>query len=601
MFDSNTIIANLPHLPGVYRMLNKKGEVLYVGKARDLKKRVASYFQKAQHGPRISIMLNQVADVETTVTRSEAEALLLENNLIKTLAPRYNILFRDDKSYPYIIVTGHAFPRIGFYRGALDKKQHQYFGPYPSAYAVRESIQLLQKMFRLRTCEDSIFQNRTRPCLLYQIKRCSGPCVKLIDTQTYRDDVDNAIFFLEGKYNQVVKSLEKKMKQAADQRDYESAAALRDQIQSLRRVHEKQYITSERDSLDADIIAGVVSSGMLCVNLVMVRGGRHLGDKSFFPANAENYSVEEALDAFITQHYLQRVIPPLIVVNKEFDTQALQQVFSEQAGYRVKIQSHPSGESKVWLEMAEKNAWMAIGQRLNQQTTQEGRLAALREVLDLPDTAKRIECFDVSHTFGEATVASCVVFDDGKMQNAQYRQYNIQDIKANDDYGAMRNVLNRRYSKLAAGEGLIPDLILIDGGKGQVNAAKEVLAELGLSDLFIVGVAKGEGRKPGLEKLVFADERQPLQLESNHPALHLIQQIRDEAHRFAITRHRAKRSKARNVSPLEQLANIGPKRRQKILTYFGGLKGVMNATAEELAQVDGISQKLAEEIYRALH
>ena len=599
MFDAKPFLASLPHLPGVYRMSNAAGEVIYVGKARDLKKRVSSYFQKTQLAPRTGLMVAQIAQIETTVTRTEAEALLLENNLIKALAPRYNVLFRDDKSYPYIMLSGHRYPRLGYFRGVPDKK-HQYFGPFPNAGAVRESMQLLQKVFRLRTCEDSVFSNRSRPCLLHQIKRCTAPCVELVDEAGYRHDVDEALAFLQGREQQVLEGLEAKMQAAAEAQRYEEAAVYRDQVMALRKVQEKQFVSSE-SGLDADVVACAVEGGVVCVNLVMIRGGRHLGDKSFFPRNAEECDAATALEAFLAQHYLGRTVPPLIIVSEKIDDAMLGELLSAQAKRKVQINANPIGERRVWLKMALENARIAITQRLSQQSTQEARLQALIQALDLPDGARRIECFDISHTMGEATVASCVVYDNFAMQKGEYRRYNITGITPGDDYAAMRDALTRRYRKIAAGEGKMPDLILIDGGKGQLGVAEDVLAEVGLNDVALIGVAKGEERKPGLEQLIFPGGEKALQLPHDHAGLHLIQQIRDEAHRFAITGHRARRGKARMHSSLEDIGGIGAKRRQKLLARFGGLKGVQAASVDELAEVDGISRALAEKIYQGLH
>jgi len=598
-FDAQALISSLPHLPGVYRMLNARSDVLYVGKARDLKKRVSSYFQKTAQSPRIELMLSQVAAVETTATRSEGEALILENNLIKSLAPRYNILFRDDKSYPYLMLSGHAYPRLGFHRGALDGK-HRYFGPFPHTSAVRESIQLLQKIFRLRTCEDSVFQNRSRPCLLHQIRRCSAPCVGLIDADSYGTDVKNAELFLHGREDDVLQALGQKMRQAADALRYEQASFYRDQIQALSTTQQKQYAESSTGG-DADVIACAEQNAAACVNLVMVRKGRHLGDKSFFPHNAEGGTAAEVLQAFLAQHYLNRQVPAVIVVGAEFEAQETENLLTEQAGHPVQLVTRAQGQRRAWLEMAQKNAQLALSQRLSHASNQEVRLAALRESLSLPETVQRIECFDISHTQGEATVASCVVYDHFDMRNSEYRRYNIAGVQAGDDYAAMRSVLQRRYEKISRGEGVVPDLILVDGGKGQVNVAREILTELGISDIFLFGVAKGEDRKPGLEQLICADARTSVRLARDNPGLHLIQAIRDEAHRFAITGHRARRGKARLTSSLEGIGGIGAKRRREILARFGGLKGVIGASIDDLAQVPGISRTLAERIYRELH
>ena len=599
-FDPAEIVANLPHLPGVYRMLNAAGDVLYVGKARDLRKRVASYFQKtAALAPRIQLMMGQVQGLETTVARSEAEALLLENNFIKSLSPRYNILYRDDKSYPYLVLTGARFPRLGFHRGSLDKANH-YFGPFSNAGAVRESIRLMQKIFRLRTCEDTVFSNRSRPCLLYQIRRCTGPCVGLIDESNYAEDVRSAELFLQGREDEAVSRLEERMHRAAGQQAYEQAAAYRDQIRSLSTVRETQFVSSSR-GVDADIVALASSGGLICVNLVVVRAGQHRGDKSFFPQNARDQDEQSALDAFLEQHYVGRDVPPAIILNRPVESAALEELLSQQAGIKVQFNSNPAGERKVWLRMAEKNAELAIAQRIATHATQEARLTALQQALNLGDNIQRIECFDISHTMGEATVASCVVYDHASMQPGEYRTYNIAGIEPGDDYAAMRQVLDRRYRKIVEGEGRLPDLILIDGGKGQVSAAVQVLGELGLSDLPMIGVAKGEERKAGLEQLIFPERPEPLRLPADNPGLHLIQQIRDEAHRFAISGHRNRRAKTRNRSTLEQIPGVGSKRRQRLLSRFGGLKGVASASVEELTQVEGISTELAEKIYQQLH
>jgi len=596
-FDAQALLAGLPGLPGVYRMIGREGEILYVGKAGDLKKRVSSYFQKTQHAPRIAMMLTQVAGVEITVTRSGAEALILENNLIKSLAPRYNILFRDDKSYPYLMVSGGEFPRLGFHRGAMDKAHH-YFGPFPHAGAVRESIQLLQRVFRLRTCEDSVFQNRSRPCLLYQIRRCTAPCVGHIGAAAYAEDIKSAQLYLEGRSDTALRRLEARMQQASNARRYEEAAIYRDQIESLAKVSQRQYADTGED-IDVDIVAVVLEQGLTCVNLMMVRGGRQLGDRSFFPQNAEERDPKDVLAAFIAQHYLDRPVPATLVVGEELDVGELEATLTEHAKRSVRIVTRSTAERRAWLEMALQNALQALKTKLTEQSTQEARLAALREGLGLPDTVQRIECFDVSHTMGEAMVAACVVYDRMDMRPGEYRRYNIEGVTPGDDYAALAQALARRYARIAGGEGVAPDLIFIDGGKGQVGAAKEALAEVGLSDIALVGIAKGPERKPGLEELWVGARR--VTLSSDHAGLHLIQRIRDEAHRFAIAGHRARRSKRRTTSTLEGIAGIGAKRRKQLLVRFGGLKGVIGASVEDLTQVEGISRKLAEKIYRELH
>lgn len=578
-------------------MLNAAGEVLYVGKALDLKKRVASYFQKPVQSPRIQLMLSQVGAIETTVTRSEAEALLLENNLIKSLAPRYNILFRDDKSYPYLMVSGHRFPRLGFHRGTLDK-QHRYFGPFPNAGAVRESIQLIQKVFRIRTCEDTVFANRSRPCLLHQIRRCTAPCVGWVSEVDYAEDVKSAGLFLSGKDDEVAIRLEQRMGSASARMDYEEAAVYRDQIAALRKVRERQFVSGAGE--DTDVIACGQAAGVACVNLTMIRGGHHLGDKNFFPRNADDCTPEQIIEAFIAQHYAQQVPPPHVVAAAGVAPQ-LESLLSERAGRKVHLHARPTGERRAWLEMGEHNAQLGAEQALGQRATQETRLIALQQALDLPDTVQRIECFDVSHTMGEATVASCVVYDQSAMQKGEYRRFNLRGIEPGDDYGAMREVLSRRYRRIVAGEGRLPDLVLIDGGKGQLAVASGVFAELGLSDIALVAVAKGEERKPGEERLLLSTRPAPILLGGAHAGLHLVQQIRDEAHRFAIQGHRARRGRARAGSTLEAIAGVGAKRRQRLLARFGGLRGLLSASVDDLAQVEGISRNLAEKIYHELH
>ncbi len=602
MFDSKALIRSLPEEPGVYRMLDAAGQVLYVGKAKALKKRVASYFQKTNLSPRIRLMVGQVASVEVTATRSEAEALILENNLIKSLAPKFNILFRDDKSYPYIELSADAAPRIAFHRGSFNKGA-RYFGPFPNAQAVRESIHLLQRIFLLRTCENPVYQNRSRPCLLHQIRRCSAPCVGLISAADYAADVRLAELFLKGRHGEVVDRLTEAMQAEADQLRFEKAAVLRDQIRSLQNVLHKQFVESARDE-DVDIVAAVAERGMLVINHAMVRGGRHLGDKAHFPQNAQECAAEDALQAFLEQHFADHPAPPHIILNLEVpgDCEA---TLALAAGHAVSLQPPRNEMERAWLAMAERNARHAVEAQAMQKSNTEGRLERLRVALGASlgasETLHRIECFDISHTMGEATVASCVICVDGVMKNGEYRRYNIAGITPGDDYAAMRQALMRRYEKVAAGEGVRPDLILIDGGKGQVGAAREVLAELGLADLPAVGVAKGEERKPGLETLLLPGTGEPLNLPANDPALHLIQQIRDEAHRFAIAGHRARRAKARNRSTLEDIAGVGPARRKRLLAQFGGLQGVRAATVEDLCRVEGVSRKLAEQIYNQLH
>ena len=598
-FDSSAFLPTLPNLPGVYRMIGAKGEVLYVGKARDLKKRVSSYFQKTGQSPRIAMMLTQVASMEISVARSEVEALILENNLIKSLTPRYNILFRDDKSYPYLMITSDEFPKLDFHRGAIDKT-HRYFGPYPNAGAVRESIQLLQRVFRLRTCEESVFQNRSRPCLLHQIRRCSAPCVGLIDSERYAQDVHNAVMLLEGRSNDVLQRLETGMQESAAALQFEQAAIYRDQLKSLSGMAHKQYADTGSDA-DADVIGYAFAGGLGCVNLLMIRSGRILGDRSFFPHVSADDVQEEILAAFVDQHYLERAIPRVIVCMSEAESGDMAALLSAKGGHPVHVVVRPVGERRAWLEMAEENARQAIRGRLAEQSTNEARLLSLRESLGLPDSVRRIECFDISHTQGEATVASCVVYDQLDLRRGEYRRFNIKDITPGDDYAAMKQAFSRRYERVAAGEGVVPDVVLIDGGRGQLGVAVEIFGDLGLSGVILVGVSKGPERKAGMEQLWIAGRNGSVMLAADNPGLHLIQQIRDEAHRFAITGHRSRRGKARTTSSLEGIPGVGPKRRRQLLARFGGLKGVMGASVDDLAQVDGISAKLAERIYQDLH
>jgi excinuclease ABC subunit C len=585
-------------------MIAADGALLYVGKARDLKKRVSSYFQKTQPSPRVAHMVARVARIETSVTGSEAEALLLENNLIKTQQPRYNIVFRDDKSYPYLKITGHAFPRVAYYRGGTDRRS-QFFGPYPSAWAVKESIQVLQKVFRLRTCEDTVFANRSRPCLLFQIGRCSGPCVGAIDPQRYRTDVDAAVRFLRGGHQEVLGELEAAMHAAAGELRFEDAAVLRNRMTALSRVLHQQSMETGTD-IDADVIAIESAGGRVCVNLAMVRGGRHLGDKAHFPTRVDAIDEQvpgEVLEAFLSQHYVGASVPPVIVCSVEPDSPDFQAFLAVQAGHPIAWVRQPTLARKRWLEQAQQNARIALARLLAEEGSQKGRTRALAEALGLDDgdlDRLRIECFDVSHTMGEATQASCVVYQHHAMQSSEYRRFNIDGVTGGDDYAAMRQVLTRRYEKLAEG-GRMPDVVLIDGGKGQVEVARQVFAELGLDSGLLVGVAKGEARKVGLEVLVFADGRPDQALGRDSAALMLIAQIRDEAHRFAITGMRARRARSRNTSRLEEIDGVGPRKRQRLLGRFGGLRGIMSASVEDLASVEGISRSLAEEIYRRLH
>ena len=616
-------VKKLPGLPGVYRFFDEAGQILYVGKAKDLKKRVTSYFQRNLSSPRIERMVSKIHTLQTTVTRTETEALLLENNLIKELSPPFNILFRDDKSYPYVMISGHDYPRLAYYRGRVEKR-HQYYGPFPNSWAVKNSIQILQKVFQIRTCEDTVFKNRSRPCLLHQIHRCSGPCVGLISEKDYAADVNKAIRFLEGDHASVMADLEKAMLLHSDQMEFEQAAAMRDRIADLSNILQQQSMDTVADGEgDVDILAIAMKGGLACVNLAMVRGGRHLGDKAYFPKMGRFKEdvmpdANEVMQAFIAQHYLSddaeslRLIPKVMVIQDFKDSpenEELQLLLNEKASNdksrKVQILKQPQGQRKHWLSMAQSNAELALTKRLTESGGQEARTRSLIETLGLDiENAEdlRVECFDISHTSGEATQASCVVYQKHDMQTAEYRRFNINDIIPGDDYAAMRQVLHRRYANF---QELPPDkqphIVLVDGGRGQVEMAKQVFDELGLDLSLIVGIAKGEGRKVGLETLIFADQREPLVLGLESPALLLTAQIRDEAHRFAITGMRAKRQKARNVSRLEEIEGIGAKRRQKLLLRFGGLRGVTSATIEELQQVEGISKALAEQIYKQLH
>lgn len=655
-------LSQLPNQPGVYRMHAADDALLYVGKARDLRKRVASYFQKNLSSPRIAMMVGQVDRIETTVTASEAEALILENNLIKSGSPRYNILFRDDKSYPFLKLTDQKFSRIAYYRGSTDRK-HTYFGPFPNAWAVKNTIRTLQKVFRLRTCEDSVFANRTRPCLLHQIDRCTAPCVSAISEQDYAADVEASKRFLRGDHQEVMASLELRMLSASQALEFESAAVFRNRMTALSKVLHQQNMETGAD-VDADIIAIIVGGGRVCVNLAMVRGGRHLGDRAFFPAHIPTAAIavsgsdsdagnldngisiasptdtaqvsqelveplqpvepnekeirnaiaaearslrEEVLNAFVVQHYADREIPAVLVANVALVDPVIESFLSDRAGRQILWVRNPREQRRRWLELAEQNARLALGRHLSEAGSQQARTKSLAQALSLEPEADldllRVECFDISHTAGEATQASCVVYHHHTMQRAEYRRFNIRDITPGDDYAAMRQVLNRRYAPGAKGEDgpVVPDIVLIDGGKGQLSTAVEVFGELGLPTTSLVGVAKGAGRKVGLETLVFPDDRQPLSLGRESSALMLVAEIRDEAHRFAITGMRAKRAKARQSSGLDGIEGVGSKRRQRLLTRFGGLRGIMAASIEDLASVEGISRQLAEHIYRRLH
>ncbi len=599
-FDPASFLKTLTTKPGVYRMLDDKGAVIYVGKAANLKNRVASYFRATGLSPKTRALVAHIQGIDVTVTHSEGEALLLENNLIKELKPRYNILLRDDKSYPYIYLSEHEdFPRLGFYRGARREKG-RFFGPYPSAGAVRDSLNLLQKIFPVRQCEDSFYRNRSRPCLQYQIKRCTGPCVGLVGKETYQQDVRHAVMFLEGKNHEVINELAARMEAAATRLDFERAAHLRDQIVSLRRVQEKQYVSGEGG--DLDVVASAVHNGAGCVQVFYIRGGRSLGNKTFFPRHSGDADAAEILAAFLPQYYLDRETPSEILISHELeDATLLEHVLGQQAGRKVTIAHRVRGERARWLAMAATNAQHALAQYMAAKVDMRQRYEALQEALDLDSLPQRLECFDISHTMGELPVASCVVFDGNGPLKSDYRRFNIENITPGDDYAAMHQALTRRYTRIKAGEGKLPDILFIDGGKGQVSAVAQALEELQVSGVTLVGVAKGPARKPGLETLFLFGSEAPIILPADSPALHLVQQIRDEAHRFAITGHRQRRAKARNTSPLEKIPGIGARRRRQLLNQFGGMQGVARAGVEDLANVQGISKQLAQLIYDAFH
>ncbi len=598
-------LKSLPARPGVYRMIGADEAVLYVGKAKNLKSRVSSYFVKSGHGARIAMMISQIERIDTTVTHSESEALLLENNLIKTLEPKYNVVFRDDKSYPYLCISGDEYPQLRFFRGKPDKR-HQYFGPFPSAWSVREGIQTLQKVFQLRTCENTVFAHRSRPCMLAQIGRCTAPCVEQISQEDYKADVKSAAMFMRGHQSEVMVDLQAQMEAAASTLAFEKAARTRDKIARLNRLVSKQFVSSVAER-DVDVLAVIQEHGMIAVNIVMIRGGQHVGDRTFFPVKMVTSEVMipdeliEALESFIGQHYIGREVPRSIVSTLEFDVSALAEALSTQVQNKVEILCNPIGEKRVWLRMAEENARLAIASRLRQSDTGNDRLRALIEALGLPEGTQRLECFDISHTMGEATVASCVVFDGGTPQTSQYRRMNIESVSDGDDYMAMKEALTRRAARIAKSEVPHPDVWVIDGGKGQVGIAAAVLEEAGLHDIILFGSAKGVERKKGMEQLIFPDRIDPVRLPPDHPGLHLIQQMQDEAHRFAIQGHRAKRAKNREGSAIDEIEGIGPKKRGELLRTFGSVRGIAAASVEDIKRVPGISDELAERIYGALH
>ena len=598
-------LKSLPARPGVYRMIGADEAVLYVGKAKNLKSRVSSYFVKSGHGARIQMMISQIERIDTTVTHSESEALLLENNLIKTLEPKYNVVFRDDKSYPYLCISGDEYPQLRFFRGKPDKR-HQYFGPFPSAWSVREGIQTLQKVFQLRTCENTVFAHRSRPCMLAQIGRCTAPCVGHISAEEYKADVKSAAMFMRGHQSEVMVDLQEQMEEAASTLSFEKAARTRDKIARLNRLVSKQFVSSVAER-DVDVLAVIQEHGMIAVNIVMIRGGQHVGDRTFFPVKMVTSEVMtpdeliEALESFIAQHYIGREVPRTIVSTLEFDVAALAEALSTQVQNKVEILCNPICEKRVWLRMAEENARLAIASRLRQSDTGNDRLRALIDALGLPEGTQRLECFDISHTMGEATVASCVVFDGSSMQTSQYRRMNIESTSDGDDYMAMKEALTRRAARIAKDEVPRPDVWVIDGGRGQVGIAAAVLEEAGLHDIILFGSAKGVERKKGMEQLIFPDREEPVRLPPDHPGLHLIQQMQDEAHRFAIIGHRAKRAKNREGSAIDDIEGIGPKKRGELLRTFGSVRGIAAASVEDIKRVPGISDELAERIYGALH
>lgn len=599
----SSFLKTLPLLPGVYRMLGANGEILYVGKARSLKNRVSSYFQKNIESPKTRALVERIRDIEVTLTASETEALLLEQTLIKELKPPYNILLRDDKSYPFLFVSeGEDYPRIGFHRGPK-KQKGRYFGPYPGSQAVRESLQLLQKLFQVRQCEDTFFRNRERPCLQYQIKRCRAPCVKLLSPEEYAEDVRHTVLFLEGRNEEVMQDLMVRMNQAAEKLDFELAVIYRDQLTALRRVQEQQFVT--RDAGNADVIAVAAQPGGVCVQILFVREGRVLGSKEFHPNMFGETSPAEILSEFLPSFYLQsengRDIPDEIITSDELpDADVLHEAIRALHGRDVRIKHRVRETRQAWLQLARLNAEQGLSARLANRTHMNARFAALQQAVGRTEPITRMECFDISHTMGEATVASCVVFDETGPRKSDYRLFNIEGITGGDDYAAMHQALTRRYQRMKTGEGRLPDILFIDGGKGQLAQAIAVLAELEIQGVTLIGIAKGEGRKPGLETLHFADGAD-LQLQADSPALHLIQYIRDEAHRFAITGHRARRGKQRKRSALEDIPGVGPKKRRDLIQHFGGLQEVLRASAKDLATVPGIGLTLAETIYDALH
>ena len=597
--DLKKEIKKFPSLPGIYRMINDKDEIIYIGKAKDIKKRVTSYFGKNHASPRTKMMVSNINSIEFTVTNTEAEALILENNLIRNHMPRYNVIFRDDKSYPYLKISGDQYPRISFHRGA-QKKDQNYFGPFPNSPAVRDSIKLLQKVFLLRTCENSVFKNRSRPCMEHQIQRCSAPCVNLISEEDYREDIEQAMMFLNGKDTKVINSLSEKMNIFSENNEFERVAIFRDRIQSLRQVRLKQFVSDFSEN-DADIIAIEEKEGVFCVNLVMIRNAKHLGDKSFFPKGIADNSDNNILEIFIAQYYDEKSPPPVVIIEKKVNKGLLEKFFELKKYKKIKIITRLTNEKRMWMEMAKKNALIAISQKSNETLSFKNKIEAFTQLLNIPSNKNRIECFDVSHMMGEGTVASCVVFDKNGIQKKDYRRYNIKNNKPGDDYAAMQEVLERRYKKIVDTDGVRPDVVLIDGGKGQLGIAVKIMKQLSLDDIILVGVTKGEKRKSGAETLHIANGDILENIDINNMGFQLIIQIRDEAHRFAITGHRARRKKARFTSSLEEIEGIGQTKRRNLLVYFGGIQGIKEADVRELLLVEGINVKLAESIYNHFH
>ena len=597
--DLKKEIKKFPSLPGIYRMINDKNEIIYIGKAKDIKKRVTSYFGKNHASPRTKMMVSNINSIEFTVTNTEAEALILENNLIRNHMPRYNVIFRDDKSYPYLKISGDQYPRISFHRGA-QKKDQNYFGPFPNSPAVRDSIKLLQKVFLLRTCENSVFKNRSRPCMEHQIQRCSAPCVNLISEEDYREDIEQAMMFLNGKDTKVINSLSEKMNIFSQNNEFERAAVFRDRIQSLRQVRLKQFVSDFSED-DADIIAIEEKDDVYCVNLVMIRNTKHLGDKSFFPKGIADNTDNNILEIFIAQYYDEKSPPPVVIIEKKVNKDLLEKFFELKNYKKIKIITRLTNEKRMWMEMAKKNALIAISQKSNETLSFKNKIKAFTQLLKIPSNKNRIECFDVSHMMGEGTVASCVVFDKNGIQKKDYRRYNIKNNKPGDDYAAMQEVLERRYKKIVDTDGIRPDVVLIDGGKGQLGIAVKIMKQLSLDDIILVGVTKGEKRKSGAETLHIANGDILENIDINNMGFQLIIQIRDEAHRFAITGHRARRKKARFTSSLEEIEGIGQTKRRNLLVYFGGIQGIKEADVRELLLVEGINVKLAENIYNHFH